>query len=247
MQRVAHRAGLPESRTVIGSAALAGIADKITPLQSVAGMMRTEPAMPTRPLGRTGYDVGIFSIGGQATLEKLWRADDSIAIVNRAIDLGVNYIDTAAAYGDGVSEKYIGEVLKTRRGEVYLASKTMERGYDDSMRLLERSLKNLQTDHLDLWQLHNVRTQDDLDRIFGAHGALKALEKARDEKMVRFLGITGHRDPFVLRKGIEQYPFDSTGTPCARSSRSTASIPTPCRTPVPTRCAWANGGPLEIE
>jgi predicted aldo/keto reductase-like oxidoreductase len=77
------------------------------------------------------------------------------------------------------------------------------------MRLLERSLKNLQTDHLDTWQLHNVRTQDDLDRIFAKDGAIKALESAREQKIVRFVGITGHRDPFILKKGIEQYPFDS--------------------------------------
>ncbi len=196
-------------RAVVGSAALAGIADRLSSLQSVAGAMDGEPAMPTRPLGKTGYAVGIFSIGGQATLEKLWRTDDAVAIINRAIDLGVNYIDTAAGYGDGVSETYIGRVMKTRRKEVFLTSKTMDRSYDGSMRLLERSLKNLQTDHLDLWQLHNVRSQEDLDHIFANDGAIRALEKARDQKMVRFLGITGHRDPFILRKGIEQYPFDS--------------------------------------
>jgi hypothetical protein len=166
-------------------------------------------AMPTRPLGETGHVVRIFSLGGQATLEKSGTKDESVAIINRAIDLGVNYIDTAAAYGRGVSETYIGEVMKTRRKEVFLASKTNDRTYDGSMRLLERSLKNLQTDHLDTWQLHNVRTQDDLDRIFANDGAIKALESAREQKMVRFLGITGHRDPFILKKGIEQYPFDS--------------------------------------
>ncbi|MBI3110791.1 MAG: aldo/keto reductase [Ignavibacteriales bacterium] len=165
--------------------------------------------MSTRPLGKTGHQVCLFSLGGQSTLETPDKDDQALAIINRAIDLGVNYIDTAAAYGRGVSETYIGQVMKTRRKEVFLATKTNDRSYDGSMRLLERSLKQLQTDHLDLWQNHNVRTQNDLDRIFAKEGAIKAMEKARDEKIVRFLGITGHRDPFILKKGIEQYPFDS--------------------------------------
>ena len=195
-------------QTLIGGAAAAGIASKLKPFEALADTV-DNAAMPTRALGRTGHNVRIFSLGGQATLEEEGRTDAALAIINRAIDLGVNYIDTAAAYGRGVSETYIGEVMKTRRKEVYLASKTNDRSYDGSMRLLEKSLAHLQTDHLDLWQLHNVRTQDDLDRIFAKDGAIKALEKARDEKTVRFLGITGHHDPFILRKGIEQYPFDS--------------------------------------
>ncbi|HAL55445.1 MAG TPA: aldo/keto reductase [Bacteroidetes bacterium] len=165
--------------------------------------------MPTRPLGKMGHQVKIFSLGGQATLEQANRDDEAEAIIQRAIDLGVNYIDTAAAYGRGVSETYIGKVMKDRRKEVFLASKTNDRTYDGSMRLLERSLKNLQTDHLDLWQNHNVRTQEDLDKMFAKEGSMKAMAKARDEKIVRFLGISGHYSPFVLKKGIEQYPFDS--------------------------------------
>jgi len=196
-------------KTVAIGAAAAFVAGKSNPFESLAASQTLGRELPKRPLGQTGHEVTIFSLGGQATLEKTGTRDESVAIINRAIDLGVNYIDTAAAYGQGISETYIGEVLKTRRKEVFLASKTNDRTYDGSMRLLERSLKNLQTDHIDTWQLHNVRTQEDLDRIFADNGAIKAMEKARDEKMVRFLGITGHRDPFVLLKGIEQYPFDS--------------------------------------
>ena len=195
-------------KTVIGGAALAGLA-KLDPLQALDAKPPGPAKMPTRPLGKTGHQVCLFSLGGQSTLETPERHDESLAISNRASDLGVNYIDTAAAYGRGVSETYIGQVMKTRRKEVFLATKTNDRSYDGSMRLLERSLKQLQTDHLDLWQNHNVRTQNDLDRIFAKDGAIKAMEKARDEKIVRFLGLTGHRDPFILKKGIEQYPFDS--------------------------------------
>lgn len=169
----------------------------------------TYNAMPTRSFGKTGYKVGILSLGGQATLEIKGMEDESEKIINRAIDLGINYIDTAASYGQGVSQLNIGRVMKTRRGEVWLSTKTHDRTYDGSMRLLEESLKNLQTDHLDLWQLHNVQRQDQVDQIFGANGAIKALEKAKSEGVVRYLGITGHFEPLVLDEAIRRYPFDS--------------------------------------
>jgi uncharacterized protein len=184
------------------------------------GQSEGAPPIPERPFGKTGYKVRIFSLGGQAALETAGMHDESIAIINRAIDLGVNYVDTAAAYGrdrsvqprwasNGVSQTNIGEVMKTRRKEVFLASKTDDRTRDGSLKLLEQSLKLLNTDHLDLWQLHNVQRDGDLDLIFGKDGAIEALQKARDEKIVRFLGITGHFDPAVLTTGIERFPFDT--------------------------------------
>lgn len=169
---------------------------------------RTFQAMPTRNLGQTGHRVGIFSLGGQAVIETNNR-DEANAVVNKAIDLGVNYIDTASSYGGGKSEQNIGSVMKYRRNEVYLATKTHDRSYDGSMRLLEQSLKRLQTDHLDCWQLHNVQTKNHTDRIFAKDGAIKALEKAREHGIVRFLGITGHYDPFILIEAINHYPFDT--------------------------------------
>ncbi len=168
----------------------------------------TRNTMPLRPLGKTGHQVGLFSLGGQATIEQPDTEDQSVEIINRALDLGVNYIDTAAAYGRGISERYIGEVMKGRRQEVFLATKSHDRSYDGTMRLFEQSLKNLQTDYVDLYQVHNVRTQQDLDRMFADDGVIKAFEKLRSERTVRYLGITGHRDPDILRKGILQYPFD---------------------------------------
>jgi aryl-alcohol dehydrogenase-like predicted oxidoreductase len=164
--------------------------------------------MPERPLGRTGHRVRLFSLGGQATLEKAGTHDESIAIINRAIDLGVNYIDTAR-YGQGISQTYIGEVLKTRRQEVFLATKTRDRTRDGSLKLLEESLRLLQTDHLDLWQLHNIQFMKELDQIFGKDGAIEAFRKARDEKITRFLGITGHFDPDVLIEGLNRFEFDT--------------------------------------
>ncbi len=168
-----------------------------------------QPPMPERPLGRTGHRVRLFSLGGQATLEQPDKLDESVAIINRAIDLGVNYIDTAAAYGRGLSQSYIGEVMATRRKEVFLATKTHDRTRDGSLRLLENSLNRLKTDHIDLWQLHNVRNTEQLDRMFAQEGAVEAMHKARDEGMVRFLGITGHYDPAVLLDGITRFDFDT--------------------------------------
>ena len=169
----------------------------------------TYSAMPTHSLGKTGYKVGVLSLGGQATLEIKGREEESEKIIHRAIDLGINYIDTAASYGQGVSQLNIGRVMKTRRNEVWLATKTHDRTYDGSMRLLEESLKNLQTDHIDTWQLHNVQKQEQVDQIFAADGAIKAMEKAKAEGMVRNIGITGHFEPLVLLEAIKRYPFDS--------------------------------------
>lgn len=170
---------------------------------------RTYGAMPTRAFGKSGFKVGILSLGGQATLEMPDTEEESERIINRALDLGVNYIDTAAAYGKGISQKNIGRVMKSRRKEVWLSTKTHDRSYDGSMRLLEESLKSLQTDHLDLWQLHNIQRQDQIDEIFAKNGAIKALEKAKSEGIVRHLGITGHYEPIVLMEAIERYPFDA--------------------------------------
>lgn len=170
---------------------------------------RTFGAMPTNALGKTGYKVGILSLGGQAAIETKGKEDLSEKIINRALDLGINYIDTAASYGGGLSQKNIGRVLKTRRNETFLATKTHLRSYDESMRLLEESLTNLQTDHLDTWQLHNVQTQEQVDRIFADDGAIKAFEKARSEGMVRFLGVTGHFEPMILKQCIERFDFDT--------------------------------------
>jgi hypothetical protein len=178
--------------------------------------------LPVRPLGKTGEMVGIYSLGGQASIEIPGKEDISVEIINRAIDLGINYIDTAAAYGRatttvtrenamGQSERNMGQVMKYRRNEVFLATKTHDRTYDGSMRLLEKSLNNLQTDHLDLWQIHNVRAAEleNIDKFFAEDGVVKAMEKARREKIVRFLGITGHENPEVLKTLAERYSFDN--------------------------------------
>jgi aryl-alcohol dehydrogenase-like predicted oxidoreductase len=170
-----------------------------------------EQRMPTRDLGRTGFRVGLFSLGGQAAVEQPDNEAKAVAIVERALDLGVNYIDTSARYGGDArwSERYIGQVMKRRRREAFLATKTHDRTRDGSLRVLEKSLTLLQTDHVDLWQLHAMSTMADVEAVFAPGGAIEAFEKARSEKLVRFLGITGHTDPDVLSAAIGRFPFDT--------------------------------------
>ena len=181
-------------------------AHALPPLPSNAATSR---AMPTRNLGRTGYCVGAFSLGGQAAIEKSNNEEVAVPIVERALDLGINYIDTAAMYGRGLSQGYIGQVMKRRRSETFLATKTHNRTRDGSLRLLEESLRLLQTDHLDLWQIHNLSRMEQVEQIFAPDGAVQALLEAREQGIVRYLGVTGHADPHVLAEAIRRFPFDT--------------------------------------
>jgi len=168
-----------------------------------------KPPMPERPFGKTGHNIRLFSLGGQATIEKPDMDAEAEAIINRAIDLGVNYLDTAASYGRGISQKYYGKVMATRRDEVFLATKTHNRTRDGSLQLLEQSLESLQTDHLDLWQLHNINAPEQLDQIFADDGAIHALLQAREQGIVKNLGITGHANPDLLMEGLRRFDFDT--------------------------------------
>ena len=169
---------------------------------------RTASAMPMRNLGRTGYRVGIFSLGCQAAIEIKGNEKLSVEIMNRALDLGVNYFDTSNVYGNGVSEEHVGLVVRDRRREVFLASKTGKRDYDGAMAHLETSFKRMHTDHLDLWQIHNLQKMADVDRLLAPDGALKALQRAKSEGLVRCIGVTGHFEPGVLREMIRRAELD---------------------------------------
>ena len=163
--------------------------------------------IPKRPLGRTGERVTIFGLGGEGVLRTRGRAAEAVAVIRRALDLGVNYFDSAPAYAGCLD--YLGEGLAGRRDGVFLASKTHDRTRDGSLRLLDEALARLRTDRLDLWQLHDLRTPADLDRVFGSGGALEALLLARDQGRVRFLGVTGHHDPEILAEALRRFEFDA--------------------------------------
>ena len=207
---------------MLAATAVAGLYPYFDTVSEFGTIKQKIGKLPQRPLGRTGHKVGIYSLGGQAVIETIGKEELSVQIINRAIDLGINYIDTAAKYGratatitkaeaNGQSEKNMGQVMKYRRKEVFLATKTTERSYDGAMRDLEKSLKNLQTDHIDLWQIHDVRPAEinNLDKFFAADGVVKAMEKARDQKIISYIGFTGHEGPEVLRVLAEKYPFDN--------------------------------------
>ena len=203
------KAGGVATAALLAPSAFAEATSKTMP--ALPANPHTPEAMPTRNLGKTGYKVGIFSLGGQASLEKPNNFDVAVPIVERALDLGVNYIDTSSIYGgpERWSEQYVGKVMAKRRNDAFLATKTKERTRDGSMRMIEKSLQLLQTDHVDLWQLHDVGTMYDVNQIFAKGGAIEALIEMHEQKVVRFLGLTGHYRPDALIEGINRYPFDT--------------------------------------
>jgi len=163
--------------------------------------------LPTRPLGKTGVKVSIYGLGGLYTISKHNLRDEAVEIINRAIDLGVNYIDTSARYGAGASELNIGMVMKERRDEVFLATKSHDHTYDGTMALVSQSLRRLQTDHIDLYQHHQLGRIVQLEQLQQKHCARQAFERLRDEGVIRFIGVTGH-SPRVLADALEDYPYD---------------------------------------
>lgn len=173
----------------------------------------TSTPIPERNLGKTGIQIPIFGLGGAGQTPLSWDDGEqrAIALVEKALELGIRYFDTAASYGP--SETYLGKVLPAHRADLFLASKTGARDRDGAWQDLERSLQRLQTDRLDLWQLHSVSYTPDLDTIFGESGAIKAMEEAREQGIVRFVGITGHHDPTVIAAGLKRYPFDTALIP----------------------------------
>jgi aryl-alcohol dehydrogenase-like predicted oxidoreductase len=165
------------------------------------------PEIPKRALGKTGVEVTLFGLGGEGVLRTDGREAEATRVIEAALAAGVTYFDTAPAYSS--SELYLGRVLPPHRSRIFIASKTHERSRDAALRLLDRTLSRLKTDHLDLWQMHDLRDQDDLDQIFGKGGALEAALKARDEKKIRFIGLTGHHDPAILVEAMRRHRFDT--------------------------------------
>jgi aryl-alcohol dehydrogenase-like predicted oxidoreductase len=163
-----------------------------------------------RSYGRTGKQFPILSFGAQRIVdEHNCTEEDAIRIVNRAIDEGITYFDTAPSYSDGQSEERLGKALQHRRKDVWIATKTHDRTRDGSWRLLEASLKRLQTDHVNEWRLHNIMTMEELDRCFAKDGALRALQEAKEQGIIQSLSISGHTNPNVQLEAIERFPFDS--------------------------------------
>jgi aryl-alcohol dehydrogenase-like predicted oxidoreductase len=168
--------------------------------------------MPMRVLGRTGLKVSSIGVGGyHASLPK--EEGESIALMHRAIDLGVNFFDNADCYHKGMAEERMGKALEGRRKKVILMTKVDQRDAAGSLKTLETSLRRLRTDYLDLWQFHQVMNQQELDQILGPGGALETAEKARKDGKIRFIGLTGHADPQVHLAALKRFPFDTIQMP----------------------------------
>lgn len=166
----------------------------------------------TRPFGRTGVSLPILSLGAQRIVDQEGCAlDQALEILNTALDRGVRYFDTAWGYYDGESERRVGMVAAHRRKEMWIATKAADSIWtlDGALRQLEDSLTRLQTDYLDEWRLHNVRSLEQLDAVTGKGGALEAFVRARDEGLVRFISISGHTDPQIQIGALRRFPFDT--------------------------------------
>ncbi|MGH2613878.1 MAG: aldo/keto reductase [Thermomicrobiales bacterium] len=170
----------------------------------------------TRPLGTTGVNVSMICLGGAHLGNP--SQDEAIRIIHTAIDNGMTFMDNAWEYNDHESERRMGNALAQDgyRDKAFLMTKNCahDRTYADSMRKLDESLRRLQTDHLDLWQIHEVVFPDDPDRIFAPGGAGEAMLKAKAEGKVRFVGFTGHKSPSIFRRMLAQgFPWDTIQMP----------------------------------
>ena len=156
--------------------------------------------IPKTVLGRTGLKVTRLGIGGAYC--------ESAEVYRRAIDAGINYIDTARAYRDGEDEKVIGAGIKGQRDKLIIATKTHERDAINARKDLETSLQTLNVDYIDIYQLHHLNTQDGRAKALAPGGALEMAQKAREEGLVRFIGLTGH-DWFQVQEGVATGLFDT--------------------------------------
>ncbi|HZT29156.1 MAG TPA: aldo/keto reductase [Bryobacteraceae bacterium] len=160
--------------------------------------------IPMRVFGKTGVRITIIGqAGGRFPL--LPDKDEARQIVQRAYDLGITYFDCAHGYWNGQSEEVFGDVLKDRRKDVFLATKSSKRTRQEAEDELHESLGRLKTDHVDLWQMHALNEKEEVARIFGPGGAVEAFEAAKKAGKCRFIGFTGHHDPYVHQEMLKAY------------------------------------------
>lgn len=163
--------------------------------------------MEKRDFGKTGLKTSILGFGGFHLLEI--PALEAEYLINTYLDAGGNYIETAASYGNGESELKVGKIMSKRRNECILATKTESRDKEGCLNSLDNSLKNLNTDHIDLLIMHAVGTMDDLQRILGPDGAMEAVVQAKREGKIGHVGISMHGQPDVLVEALKEYPFEA--------------------------------------
>jgi aryl-alcohol dehydrogenase-like predicted oxidoreductase len=183
--------------------------------QNTASQRDVSGVVPRKPLGRTGIQVSAMGLGGYH-LGSAETDREANEIVAKAIDHGINFFDNAWEYHDGLSEERLGKALKGKRDQVVVMTKVCTHGREKktAMRMLEESLRRLQTDHLDIWQIHEVVYENDPELIFAQNGAAEALLAAQQQGKVRFIGFTGHKDPEIHLKMLSHnFPFDTIQMP----------------------------------
>lgn len=170
--------------------------------------------LTTTSFGPTGRTVTRVGLGGEGVLRTFGRETEAEAVIAEALAQGLGYFDSARAYSD--SERYLGRTWKARpkdRARIFQTSKSAERSRRAALADLDLSLSNLATDHLDLWQIHDVRTVEDIQAIERPGGALEAFVEARRSGRVRAIGVTGHHDPEVLTRAVREWPVDAVLLP----------------------------------
>jgi len=167
--------------------------------------------LPQKTLGRTGHSATRLGLGGEGVLRTFGYDRQAQAVIEAALAAGINYFETARAYSG--SETYLGRGLTGHRDKIFLTSKSHGRTFREAMAHLSITLKNLGTDYLDLWQVHDIRTMEEVEALGAPGGALEAFNHARERGWVRFIGVTGHHDPEVLRRALTQYEFDTVLLP----------------------------------
>jgi uncharacterized protein len=208
-------------------------------------MMAAE--IPLRPLGRTGFKASALGLGGHH-LGDVPTVDEAIELVHEAIDAGITFFDNCWEYYDGRSEDWMGGGLKGKRDRVVLMTKVCTHGRSGALglQMLEQSLCRLQTDHLDLWQIHDMAFDNDPELAYAKGGIVEALDKAKRQGKTRFVGFTGHKNPMVHLKMLEiGYPFDTVQMPLNAFDGTFRSfeqqvLPAPGTAPSDTRASRAS-------
>ena len=166
--------------------------------------------VPKRQLGKTGQMVSCLAFGGGSRFCSVTDEDKAQALLTRAFSAGINYFDTASSYGKGrMSERRYGEFVESRRKEVFLTTKIKARNRDEALRELEQSLKCLQTDYVDLVQIHALVDIAEVDQLAKPDSALAAVQQLKEQKMARFFGITGHNDGTAMAEALRRFDFDT--------------------------------------
>lgn len=192
-------------RTFLESATLASLAR-----EAVAAAPDPKTGMPMRTLGKTGAKVSLLAFGAGSRWLAYKDREKALAALDEALKSGVNYVDSAASYGDGQSEQWIGEYLKTHKKDFFLVTKISPRKHDDVMRTIERSLKNFGVQQVDLMHMHSLAGPDDLAEAEAKGNLIEILHKMKEQKVARFIGVTCHTSPKVLAQALDRHDFDST-------------------------------------